>query len=97
MAKLLISPAAMADLDDIWDYIAEDSPEAATRFLSLLLEQCQLLADSPYLGRERADIGREGVRSYPFKNYILLYQVEKNVVEVLHVFHGKRDYPRLFS
>ena len=97
MFQLLISPAAKADLDDIWDYIAEDSTEAATRFLSSLLEECRLLAESPYIGREREDVGRKGVRSLPFKNYIILYQVGTDTVEILHIFHSKRDYPSLFS
>ena len=97
MHQLVISPEAKADLDDIWDYIAEESPKAATRFLSSLLAECRLLAESPYIGRERDDIDREGVRSLPFKNYIILYQIGKEAVEILHVFHGKRDYPRLFS
>jgi toxin ParE1/3/4 len=96
MFKLIISPEAKADLDEIWDYIAEDNPEAAGRFLSLLLAECRLLTDSPYIGKERGDLGREGVRSLPFKNYIVLYQIEKDTVDILHIFHAKRDYPRLF-
>ncbi|MCP4679166.1 MAG: type II toxin-antitoxin system RelE/ParE family toxin [Deltaproteobacteria bacterium] len=97
MLKLVISPEATADLDDIWSYIAEDNPEMATLFLSSILAECRLLSDSPYIGRERDDIQREGVRSIPFRNYIILYQVKKDSVEILHVFHGRRDYPRLFD
>ena len=67
MFKLTISPEAKTDLDDIWDYIAEDSPERATQFLSRIFAECRLLADSPYIGKERNDIGRENVRSLPFK------------------------------
>lgn len=97
MPNLIISLEAKADLDDIWDYIAEDNPDAATRFVSSILSECRLVAESPLIGRERDDIGRDGVRSIPFKNYIILYQMGPNTVEILHIFHGKRDYPKLFS
>jgi plasmid stabilization system protein ParE len=31
--ELILSEEAEADLEDIWDYIAEDSPENADRFI----------------------------------------------------------------
>lgn len=30
-------------------------------------------------------------------DYIIFYQMGSNTVEILHIFHGKRDYPKLFG
>ena len=40
-------PTARSDLIDIWQYIADDSPEDADRFLDTLEEKISLLADNP--------------------------------------------------
>jgi plasmid stabilization system protein ParE len=40
-------PEARADLHQIWDYVAEDDVEAATRLVDLVEEKCALLARSP--------------------------------------------------
>jgi plasmid stabilization system protein ParE len=38
------------------------------------------------------------VQRRAFGNYLILYRVEHEVVEILHVVHGSRDYVRaLFS
>ena len=43
MKQVLKRPLAEADLDEIWDYIAEDSPERASNFLRKLYAKMQTL------------------------------------------------------
>jgi toxin ParE1/3/4 len=43
MEQVLKRPLAEADLDEIWDYIAEDSPERASNFLRKLYAKMQTL------------------------------------------------------
>jgi plasmid stabilization system protein ParE len=42
--KFVVSPEAERDLEGIWEYIAEDSLDAADRFLAKLHDQILALA-----------------------------------------------------
>ena len=50
------TPRALADLRGILEYIAQDKPQAAQRFVSLLEEQCHRLARFPSVGTVRNDL-----------------------------------------
>ena len=50
MKRFIIAPAAAQDLDDIWEYIAEDSLDAADRFFGKLYESILKLAETPGMG-----------------------------------------------
>ena len=43
--------AAPAELEEIGDFIARDSPASAARVVSRILGQCDVLCDHPHLGR----------------------------------------------
>jgi plasmid stabilization system protein ParE len=49
--RIELSGAALADFDDIYDYIAHDNPRAAAQVLRSLDESIQLLSDQPKWGR----------------------------------------------
>ena len=50
MSRCVFTLEALADLQSIHDYIAQDSPPGALRFVDRLEEHCILLADYPELG-----------------------------------------------
>lgn len=47
MTQLHISNLAKSDLDEVWLYIAQDSPDIATAFISRIYDKCVLLANAP--------------------------------------------------
>jgi plasmid stabilization system protein ParE len=51
-----LSEGAVLDLDSIWDYIAEDSMDAADRWIGKLLEAFDVLGDTPGIGHKRVDL-----------------------------------------
>jgi toxin ParE1/3/4 len=55
MAILLKRPLAELDLLDIWDYIADDSPDRADDFLDRVESKLMTLAQNSGLGRKRSD------------------------------------------
>jgi toxin ParE1/3/4 len=65
MPRLSQRPEAESDLDEIWWYIAQDSPENADRFLDRIQEQCMALADFPQMGTHRDGL-KAGLRSQPW-------------------------------
>ena len=94
--KLQFTRQSTQDLDDIWDYIAQDNQDAADGFIDLLREKCQLLAETPEMGRERPEI-TDGVRSFPVGNYQIFYQIRDGELVIVRVLSGYRDIPALFS
>ena len=67
MTRLLKRPEAENDLDEIWWYIAQDSPNNADKFLDQIQERCLALADFPQMGTNREEL-RKGLRSQSVGN-----------------------------
>jgi toxin ParE1/3/4 len=70
--------------------IAQDSLDAADRFISSLEEVFERLQEMPQLGRDRSELGMD-VRSYVHKNYVIFYQQVSEGVRILRVISGFRD------
>jgi toxin ParE1/3/4 len=87
---------AEEDLIDIWLYIAQDNPRAADRLLDEIEEKLSLLANHPQLGPSRPDIAEE-CRYFPVGNYLILYRILPEGIEVVRVVQGSRRLENLFS
>lgn len=85
MLRLLKRPAAESDLDEIWWYIAQDSPHHADRFL-----KCLALASLPKMGARRNAL-KAGLRSQPVGDYLIFYFPLDNGIDIVRVLHGSRD------
>ncbi len=81
---------ARRDVDDIWDYVAVEDREAASRLIESIYTTSRRLADFPESGPARPDIA-PGVRSVIVGRYLLLYRVGGSSVEVVRVLHSARD------
>jgi toxin ParE1/3/4 len=86
------SPRAIGHLAHLREYIARDSPEAANRIATTLLDAVERLAELPNLGRPgRAAGTRELV--VPGTPYIIAYRLRGDRLEVVAVFHGTQKWP----
>lgn len=94
-ATYRIAHIARADLDDIWNYIGQDNPEAADRLMQKFRKQFEDIAEFPEMGRASETIGA-GLRRLPVENYLILYRVTSDCVEISRVLHGARDIESLF-
>ncbi len=93
---LVLTPQALADLDDIFDYIAIDNLERAIGFTKKLGAQMERLAVNPGIGRRRDELV-SGLRSFPYGNYVIFYQLIDHGIEVIRILHGARDIEWLFQ
>ena len=84
------SRRASRDLDEIWCWIARDSPEIASRFIDEIVARFPILATYPALGRPRRDLA-PGILSFPFRNYVIYYRETRRGIEIVRVLHGARD------
>ena len=56
MPRLLKRPEAKNDLEEIWWFIAQDSPDNADKFLDRIQDSCLALADFPNMGVSREEL-----------------------------------------
>jgi toxin ParE1/3/4 len=96
MARVLRSSTAEGDLVDIWMFIAKDSPDAADRFLDHLAQKCELLAESPEIGRRREELAPR-LRSFPVGRYVIFYRIADPGIEVVRVLSAYRDVDTLLG
>jgi len=94
--RLVLSPRAAADLEDIADHIARDNPVRAASFVAELEAKCWAVAASPELYPARSDLA-PGLRMAVHGRYLVLYRdlPDENTVRVERVLHGARHLPRL--
>lgn len=95
MSRLLIRPEAKIDLDDIWFYIAQDSPNNADRFLNQIQETSLSLANFPHMGTIRNEL-KANLRSHPIGNYLIFYFPLENGIDIVRVIHQSRNIGILF-
>lgn len=84
----------LAEMEDIWLHIAQDSPPAADRQIEAFYERFLAIARHPRSGRPRPDLG-PGLRSALVGSYVVIYRLKGNRIEIVHVIHGSRDLPNL--
>jgi len=88
--KLLQTQAAQDDLIAIWVSIAIENEATANRVLDEIGARLDLLPDFPEMGVERNDI-RAGLRMLVVRDYLVLYRLQPQHIEVVRVVHGRRD------
>ena len=93
---ILWSPEAIDDLTSLRAYIAEDNPAAARGVaLNIIHNIEQLLPNNPRMGRPGRVAGtRELV--IPKTPFVIPYRLQRNVIQILRVYHGARRWPESF-
>lgn len=95
--SVVLSEAAIRDLEEIRDYIRRDDPDAASRFVDLMEEHLAALASFPQMGRawDYTTLGK--YRVLVVENYLAFYVVTGNTVHVRRVVHGARGLDNLLE
>lgn len=99
-----VTPAALADIEAIVDYLNEREPVAAVRFVEAVERTLEHIAHVPtaYPMFQTNRPQLVGVRWRPvggsFANYLVFYrQAGDDVVDVVRVLHGAQDIRRLLG
>jgi toxin ParE1/3/4 len=95
--RIRITPRALADLESISDYIAQDSRQNAEGMTAKLLDAIGGLDILPH----RFDVPRVGtvrgrqIRSMPVRPYLVRYRIDeaRQTVFILRIRHGARRRP----
>lgn len=91
MSLLIISREVEEDLNEIYDYLAEDNPQFAGRLIERLLAAFRSIAEMPGRGHLREDLTSRPFRFLAVSSYLIVYRVDGGDVRILRVIHGHRD------
>jgi plasmid stabilization system protein ParE len=89
-------PEARLDLDEIWEFIREDSLDAADRLIAEILAAIDALVPFPGRGHRRPDITSRPLRFVLVREYLIAYAPEEKPLWVVAVMHGRRS-PRVMA
>jgi toxin ParE1/3/4 len=92
MKGYVLSPAAQADLGEIWDYSARYwGEDRADRYIREIRDACAALADGSRHGRPIDPI-RPGYRKLAVGAHFLFFRAtDAGLIEVIRILHGKMD------
>lgn len=99
MMKLRINPVVAEDLKTIKNFIAEDNADKAFETVQELYKQFENIQQFPYIG---VDLSKRVSFKTDYKyvvwnDYVVLYKVAKEAVEIYRVVNRYQDITKIFS
>ena len=91
--KIIWSPLAIDRSSEIADYIAQDKPSAAEKWINTVFSKVEQLKSSPEIGRIVPELNNTQFREIIYGNYRIIYRIEKKQISVLTIRHGKQILP----
>jgi len=95
--KVVFTDEALADIEAIISYIAQDNLQRGLSFGDELVRAGELIADVPEGFALLTRYAHLGIRRKPYRNYSLFYWVREKRVVILHVLNSAQDYDSVFS
>ncbi len=96
MRHFVVSPLAAEDLNDIWEYVAQEWDEAHA---DATLRQCITafgdLAELPGKGHLRQDLTRHSLHFFPIDPYVIIYRRDSSPLAIHAVLHASRNIKKL--
>ena len=96
MKRFRLAAEAAADLTEIFNYIAEDSIDAAQRVSVGIYDEMKKLARNPGIGHKRRDLTSRDLLFWPIYSYLVVYQ-PTSVLNIIAVLHGRRDVRKILK
>ncbi len=94
MSRVFFKPAAIGDLDRIWDYTADRWDAAqADEYLRELEHAFGRIGGNPMIGRA-CDQVRAGYRKHSVASHTVYYRLADADVEVVRILHQRMDVDR---
>lgn len=91
--KIIWSPLAIDRASEIAEYIAQDKPSAAEKWINTVFSKVERLKSSPEIGRVVPEIKNDQFRELIYGNYRIIYRIEKEQISILTIRHGKQILP----
>jgi toxin ParE1/3/4 len=92
VSRFILTPAADADLEAVWDYVSGQGGDvAADRLEQRLHEAMVRIGEMPGIGHARDDVADETLRFLAVHSFLIVYRPQTAPVQIVRVIHGARD------
>lgn len=88
--KVIWTTESLKRLIQIEDYISNDSPQRAIKFIDRIIKRGESLTQYPYKGRMATELSVPEIREILENNYRIVYRITKTRIEILTIFEGHR-------
>ena len=90
-------PIAVSDLEDIYIFVADNSPYAAMDLIDRIDASIAALESFPEMGvlAKHPRLARKGYRVLIIDDFLVFYVVLADVVEIRRILSGKRNFANL--
>ncbi len=89
--KIIWSPRAASNLEDICEYIARDSKYYAALFAKRIIAIVKNIPEFPKSGRIVPEYNNENLREKIYKNYRIIYRVKRDLFETVAICHSAKS------
>ncbi len=92
--QVIWAKSAVQDIEEIIDYIAQDSPLTARKLFTQIKERVETLASSPYRGRYVPELQKQGILIYReliIPPWRVMYRVTESNVYILTIIDSRRN------
>lgn len=89
--RLRLTAAALRDLTEIGDFIAQDNPRRAVTFVRELREACRKLLEAPYRFAMLEGDETKQFRRRVYGQYLIIYRIAQDQVVVARVISAAID------
>lgn len=91
MGRVVLTPRAQEDLDDIWDFSAERwGEDRADGYVRGLWAGIRSIADDPRRGHS-CDV-RDGYFQYSVGRHVLFFKLKPDGVDIIRILHQSMDF-----
>ncbi len=92
MIRIVLTPRAVADLNEIWDYTIERwSDDQAERYVRNIWRAIEAAAADPKRTRSCDDI-RPGYRKQLAGSHVIFFKVIRGGIDVVRILHLRMDH-----
>lgn len=90
-AGYILHPDVFTEIANIWEFIAEDNPDAADRMQERFYDTIRALVPYPHQGHWRTDLAPKTIRFQTVGSYLIAYVPDEKPLLVLAIIHGSRS------
>lgn len=91
--RIIWSPLAVDRASEIADYIAQDKPSAAKKWIDTIFSKVEKLKSSPEIDRIVPEINDSQFRELIYGNYRIIYRIETKQISILTIRHSRQILP----
>jgi plasmid stabilization system protein ParE len=88
---VIFGERALADLREIWEFLAEGSETVADRVVLELIERAESIGERPLAAALVPDLADQRIRRVMLRDWAILYEVREGFIDVHRIVSGRKD------